>query len=113
MYGGTCPNVGCIPTKALVHHANKRRPEDSLQDWYERSVGEVQALTSLFRAGNHDGLNGVDTVRVVMGNARFQGSHTVTGPDGPLTITGDVILINTGSEPVVPDIPACTAVHRW
>lgn len=25
MYGGTCPNVGCVPTKALVHHAGKRR----------------------------------------------------------------------------------------
>ncbi|MFD0447126.1 FAD-dependent oxidoreductase [Streptomyces indonesiensis] len=25
MYGGTCPNVGCVPTKALVHHSRKRR----------------------------------------------------------------------------------------
>lgn len=55
MYGGTCPNVGCVPTKALVHHANQRRPEDSPQDWYERSVGEVQALTALFRAGESRG----------------------------------------------------------
>lgn len=114
MYGGTCPNVGCVPTKALVHQANKRRPEDSLQDWYERSVGEVQALTSLFRAGNYEGLNGMDTVRVVTGNARFEDSHTVTvtGSDGPLTITGDVILINTGSEPVVPDIPGLQGSSR-
>ncbi|EPD63685.1 MULTISPECIES: FAD-dependent oxidoreductase [Streptomyces] len=107
MYGGTCPNVGCVPTKALVHHANKRRPEDSLQDWYERSVGEVQALTSLFRAGNYDGLNGMDTVRVVTGQARFEDPHTVSvqGQDGPLTIRGETILINTGSEPIVPDVP--------
>ncbi|MFJ5212426.1 FAD-dependent oxidoreductase [Streptomyces nigra] len=107
MYGGTCPNVGCVPTKALVHHANKRRPEDSLQDWYERSVGEVQALTSLFRAGNFEGLNGMETVQVVTGHAKFEDPHTVSVGEGAdrLTITADKILINTGSEPVVPDIP--------
>ncbi|WP_432164260.1 dihydrolipoyl dehydrogenase family protein [Streptomyces tendae] len=107
MYGGTCPNVGCVPTKALVHHANKRRPEDSSQDWYERSVGEVQALTSLFRAGNYEGMNGMETVRVVTGLARFEDPHTVSVTEGGthLTITADTILINTGSEPIVPDIP--------
>ncbi|MGA6152755.1 FAD-dependent oxidoreductase [Stenotrophomonas sp. NPDC087984] len=25
MYGGTCPNVGCVPSKALVHHSHKTR----------------------------------------------------------------------------------------
>jgi pyruvate/2-oxoglutarate dehydrogenase complex dihydrolipoamide dehydrogenase (E3) component len=24
MYGGTCINIGCIPSKALIHHANAR-----------------------------------------------------------------------------------------
>ncbi|MEU8792636.1 FAD-dependent oxidoreductase [Streptomyces sp. NPDC048643] len=107
MYGGTCPNVGCVPTKALVHHANQRRPEDSVQDWYERSVGEVQALTALFRAGNFEGLNGMETVQVLTGRAVFKDSHTVSVGDGAghLTVRGDIILLNTGSEPIVPDIP--------
>lgn len=107
MYGGTCPNVGCVPTKALVHHSRKRRPEDAAQEWYERSVEEVQALTKLFRGGNYDGLNGMDTVTVVTGKAAFADPHTVavdTG-DGPVTITAETILINTGSEPIVLDIP--------
>ncbi|MZD04641.1 FAD-dependent oxidoreductase [Streptomyces sp. SID5785] len=107
MYGGTCPNVGCVPTKALVHHANQRRPQDSPQDWYARSVGEVQALTSLFRAGNFDGLNGMETVTVLTGRARFEDPHTVSVGAGAerLTVRGDTILINTGSVPVVPDVP--------
>ncbi|MEU1598503.1 FAD-dependent oxidoreductase [Streptomyces sp. NPDC005708] len=111
MYGGTCPNVGCVPTKALVHHSGKRRPDDTAQDWYERSVGQVQALTTLFRAGNYDGLNGMDTVTVVTGRAVFTDPHTVAVGDGEdrLTITGDIILINTGSEPVIPDIPGLRA----
>jgi pyruvate/2-oxoglutarate dehydrogenase complex dihydrolipoamide dehydrogenase (E3) component len=107
MYGGTCPNVGCVPTKALLHHSHKRRPDDAAKDWYERSVGEVYALTSLFRAGNYDGLNGKDTVTVVTGRASFTDPHTVTVGDGddPLTISGDTVLINTGSEPVIPNVP--------
>ncbi|MGW3427151.1 FAD-dependent oxidoreductase [Streptomyces melanosporofaciens] len=32
MYGGTCPNVGCVPSKALVHHSHKRRPQDVPQE---------------------------------------------------------------------------------
>lgn len=107
MHAGTCPNVGCVPTKALVHHSRKRRLEDVPQEWYERSVGEVQALTKLFRGGNYDGLNSMDTVTVITGTASFTDPHTVsvqTG-DGRLTVTAETILINTGSEPVVLDIP--------
>ncbi|WP_351230514.1 FAD-dependent oxidoreductase [Streptomyces sp. NPDC002133] len=107
MYGGTCPNVGCVPTKALVHHSRKRRPEDVPQEWYERSVGEVQALTKLFRGVSYDVLNDMDTVTVITGAAAFTDEHTVsveTG-DGRLTVTAETILINTGSEPIVLDIP--------
>ncbi|MFJ6120354.1 FAD-dependent oxidoreductase [Streptomyces sp. NPDC092129] len=74
-------------------------------------MDQVQALTSLFRAGNYDGLNGMDTVTVVTGRAVFTDPHTVAVGEGEgrLTITGDTILINTGSEPVVPDIPGLRA----
>lgn len=29
MYGGTCPNVGCVPTKMLVHYSGRRGPRRS------------------------------------------------------------------------------------
>ncbi|WJD96267.1 FAD-dependent oxidoreductase [Streptomyces antimycoticus] len=107
MYGGTCPNVGCVPTKALVHHSRKRRPEDAPQEWYERSIAEVQALTKAFRGENYDALDGMDTVTVLTGAAAFTDPHTVRVEcaDGPVTITAETILINTGSEPIVLDIP--------
>ncbi|MFC0552177.1 FAD-dependent oxidoreductase [Planotetraspora thailandica] len=114
MYGGTCPNVGCVPTKALVHHSGKRRTDDSPQEWYERAVGSVQALTTRFRGGNYDALNGADTVRVVTGRAVFVDPHTVAVGAGEdrLTVTAETILINTGSEPIVPDIPGMRASKR-
>ncbi|PZG18086.1 dihydrolipoyl dehydrogenase family protein [Nonomuraea aridisoli] len=106
MYGGTCPNVGCVPTKALVHHSRKRRPEDAPQEWYARSVAEVHALTSMFRAGNRDAMQSAETITLLTGRARFTGPHTVEVAQGGghATVTADTIVINTGSEPIVPDI---------
>ncbi|HVX46603.1 MAG TPA: FAD-dependent oxidoreductase [Mycobacteriales bacterium] len=107
MYGGTCPNVGCVPTKMLVHFSQKRRRSDVPQEWYEQSVDSVQELTALFRGGNYEALNSADTVTVVTGHAQFLDPHTVGvgAGDDRLTITAEHILINTGSAPVIPDIP--------
>lgn len=104
MYGGTCPNVGCVPTKALVHHSGKRRPDDSPQEWFQHAIGEVRELTSTFRAGNYEALNGAETITVLTGEARFVDPHTVA-VGNELRVTGETFLVNTGSEPVIPDIP--------
>ncbi|WP_020013447.1 dihydrolipoyl dehydrogenase family protein [Promicromonospora sukumoe] len=110
MYGGTCPNVGCVPTKMLVHYATARHLKDDAQEYFADSVAGVRALTSAFRAGNFDGLNGKDTATVITGEATFQDEHTITVGRGQdrITVTAPTILINTGSEPVVPEIPGLT-----
>jgi pyruvate/2-oxoglutarate dehydrogenase complex dihydrolipoamide dehydrogenase (E3) component len=115
MYGGTCPNVGCVPTKMLVHYANARRLEDDAQEFFANSVAGVQALTSAFRAGNFEALDGKDTATVITGTARFIDAHTVAvGEDEHrITVTAPIILINTGSEPVIPAIPGLAdSSHR-
>ncbi|MGH3416145.1 MAG: FAD-dependent oxidoreductase [Actinocrinis sp.] len=111
MYGGTCPNVGCVPSKGLVHHSRKRRPEDVPQEFYEQSVAKVQQVREFMRIGNYDGLSGIETVTVLTGRAVFVDPHTVavaTGA-GRVTVSADTVLINTGSEPTVPDIPGLRA----
>ena len=114
MYGGTCINIGCVPTKALVHHAAGRRPGDDAASYYEHAVGAVGDLTTLLRGNNFRTLDTIDTVTVVTGRARFVDPHTVEVTAGAdrLTITSDTIVINTGAEPVVADIPGLrTSAH--
>ncbi|MBB4683973.1 FAD-dependent oxidoreductase [Amycolatopsis jiangsuensis] len=111
MYGGTCPNVGCVPTKMLVHYSGGRRLADDAQEYFAGSVAGVRALTSAFRAGNFESLNGRDTATVLTGAASFVDPHTVSVGDGQdrITVTAPVVLVNTGSEPVVPPVPGLTA----
>jgi pyruvate/2-oxoglutarate dehydrogenase complex dihydrolipoamide dehydrogenase (E3) component len=107
MYGGTCPNVGCVPTKMLVHESNGRRLQDDAQAYFANSIEKVRELTTAFRAGNFEALNGRDSATVITGAARFVDAHTVAVGEGDdrILITAPTILINTGSEPVVPPIP--------
>src|ERR1700761_9796539 len=65
MYGGTCPNVGCVPSKGLVHRSRLRRPDDPRQEFYERAVREVQEIREFMRRGNFDGLEALETVSVL------------------------------------------------
>jgi len=114
MYGGTCPNVGCVPTKMLVHYSNSRRLEDEAQEFFANSIEGVRALTASFRAGNFDALDGKDTATVITGAAHFVDSHTVAVGVGQdqIMVTAPTILINTGSEPIVPDIEGiATSAH--
>jgi pyruvate/2-oxoglutarate dehydrogenase complex dihydrolipoamide dehydrogenase (E3) component len=110
MYGGTCPNVGCVPTKMLVHYSNGKRTDDDAQQFFANSTAGVRALTAAFRAGNFEALDGKDTATVITGAAGFVDPHTVAvgAGDDRITVTAPTILINTGAEPVVPAIPGLT-----
>lgn len=114
MYGGTCPNVGCVPTKMLVHYSNARRLEDDAQEFFAHSIAGVRALTSAFRAGNFASLDGKDTATVITGTARFVDPHTVAVGEGDdrITVTAPTIILSTGSAPVIAPIPGlATSKH--
>jgi pyruvate/2-oxoglutarate dehydrogenase complex dihydrolipoamide dehydrogenase (E3) component len=114
MYGGTCPNIGCVPTKMLVHYSGEKRESDNAQEFFANSVAGVRALTSAFRAGNFESVNGKDTATVLTGSARFINPHTVVVGEGDdrIAVSAEIILINTGSEPMVPNIPGlATSAH--
>jgi len=104
MYGGTCINIGCVPTKSMVFQAELLT--EPAPEAYTAAVQETAALTSQLRAENFAMLDTLPTVTVLTGPARFVDQNTVevrVGADVS-TVTGTTIVVGTGSEPVWPDI---------
>lgn len=107
MYGGTCINIGCVPTKSMVFQAEEvsvHPPEPSV---YTNAIRATADLTSGMRVENFAMLDTIPSVDVLTGAASFVDPHTVTvdTADGTVTVTGRTIVIGTGSEPTWPDVP--------
>ncbi len=109
MYGGTCINMGCIPTKFLVRKAKKAMELDSFEEkskLYTQAMEEKNALTSSLRGKNLVKAKNIPKVSVITGTARLVSPHEVevTGQEDTEILTGDTIFLNTGSVPVTPAI---------
>lgn len=44
MYGGTCINIACVPTKDLIVSAQRRRPQDDPQEYFTQAVAGRDSL---------------------------------------------------------------------
>lgn len=106
MYGGTCINVACVPTKDLVVSAEARRTEDEPQQYFTRSVAERDRLVHALNVANHRMLEGLATT--IDGAARFTGPrqvHVRTSSGVDVKIQAATVVIGTGTVPARPDIP--------
>ena len=90
--GGTCLNVGCIPTKTYVHAASFAEAVERQQQVVEQLRGGVETLLS------HP------NITLVRERASFVDAHTVCTPSGQ-TFTADNIIIATGSSAKLLPIP--------
>lgn len=113
MYGGTCINIGCVPTKTLIHDAAQRRDGDDAAEFFRKAVDRRDTLIAKLNDVNLHMLADRDTVTVVDGRARFVGPREgeVTPSAGGsglaehLLISADTVVINTGAVPVLPPLP--------
>ncbi|MEK4292182.1 FAD-dependent oxidoreductase [Paenibacillus sp. FSL R5-0914] len=99
MYGGTCINIACIPTKSLAYQAHQG------EDYIEAVHNKNQLISSL-RQKNYDNLNQNENIEVINGEASFLSDHEVQVKDAGETkiLTADKIFINTGAETIIPTI---------
>ena len=112
MYGGTCINVGCIPSKTLIHSAAKSAEQTGMDfagkvALYRQAVEEKRRLTAMLRGENYDKLADHPNIDVIDGVGSFLNPTTVKVERGEETIqlTADNIFINTGATSVIPGIP--------
>ena len=113
-FGGTCLNVGCIPTKMYVYPADVARsashgPRLGTQTSYEgarwpairdRIFGRVDAIAE----GGERYRRGLDNVEVYAARATFLDDHTLDTGTGE-QITADQVVIAAGSRVELPDLP--------
>lgn len=111
MYGGTCPNIACIPTKTLVHEAGTAAllyhddyPKQA--NLYKQAIGRKNRLTSFLRNNNYERLSKRPNVTVYTGEGSFVSANIikVALPEGDIELQGKEIFINTGSTPIIPAI---------
>lgn len=110
MYGGTCINVGCIPTKSLVYRAGlaaaKGGSFEEKAAAYKAAMEQKEDLTTRLRGKNYQKLDSNPNITVIDGTASFQSPHVVeVEKDGKtFQVEGEQIFINTGSSAFIPPI---------
>lgn len=111
MYGGSCPNIACIPTKTLIHEAEMSSllyHGDFLKqtNMYKQAIARKNRLTSFLRETNYENLRKRPNVTIYTGTASFVSPNTIKVllPNGDIELQGKEIFINTGSTPIIPAI---------
>lgn len=111
MYGGTCINVGCIPSKSLVNSVERLENKDlstftERKDYYEKSVDKKEVLITALRGKNYEMLASKENIDIYNGKGSFVSNKIVNiEKNGEnIQIEGEKIFINTGSETIIPNI---------
>ena len=125
--GGTCVNVGCVPSKIMIRSAQlaqfqRKNPFQGLEN-HEPSIDrkalcaqQVARIDKLRNTKYESILASNDSIELIMGTASFKDRNTLTvkQPDGhTLDLTADRIMIATGSVPAIPDVPGLADMPYW
>lgn len=120
--GGTCVNVGCVPSKAMIRamevmHAGRAaerfdgiEAQARLTDW-KAVIQQKQSLVDGLRKAKYiDVLPSYNTIAYVEGQARFDETGDLFV--GGKTVAAGKVVIATGSRPHVPDIQGLTGIRH-
>lgn len=113
LFGGTCVNTGCKPTKTLVASAYAARLARRAADYgvvtgpvtvdMARVHARSQAISADGRAGVEAMLRGLERCTVLTGHARFEGPRLVRVGDDLLE--AERVFVNVGGRAAVPEMP--------
>jgi len=108
--GGTCINVGCTPTKTMVHRAQVAHYARNAARWgvnasnvsvdLAKIVAQKDEVVMSFRNGQQKQIDKRPKLRLHRGHARFVAAHQLrVGED---SLESEKIFINTGGRPSIP-----------
>lgn len=111
--GGSCVNVGCIPSKALIQSARTMKQvqsagrfgvmvESPKADW-PKMRRRKDRIVARMKAGGYNAVEENSNVTLFEGEATFAGPLEVRVKEE--TISADKIIIATGAKPLIPNIP--------
>ncbi|MER0158246.1 FAD-containing oxidoreductase [Lactobacillus helveticus] len=101
MYGGTCINIACLPSKRLIIEADNGVK-------FTDAVNGKNQMTTMLRGKNYHMLADEPTVTVLDGEAKFIADHEIevtTTVEEKEQYRGERIFTNTGALPVMLPIP--------
>ena len=111
--GGTCINVGCTPTKTMVHRAQVAHYARDAARWgviasnvsvdLPKIVAQKDEVVLSFRRGQQKQVDKRPNLQLHRGHARFVGPHQLQVGDDVLE--SEKMFINTGGRPSIPAIP--------
>src|SRR6266849_1416745 len=119
LFGGTCVNTGCIPTKTLVASAYAAHMARRAADFGVVVKGQAgvdmkqvkarkDAISGKSRRGIESWLKGMENCTVYEGHARFESAREVSV--GDTQIAAERIFINVGGRALVPPMPGLDQV---
>ncbi len=125
--GGTCVNVGCVPSKifiraAHVAHMQSQHPFPGLarhQPVLDRKalVAQLESRVEELRHAKYESILETNPgISLLRGFARFENANTLIVKQADGTehrITADRILIATGRSPQIPDVPGLAGTPFW
>jgi pyruvate/2-oxoglutarate dehydrogenase complex dihydrolipoamide dehydrogenase (E3) component len=119
LFGGTCVNTGCIPTKAMVASAYaaqmaRRAAEYGVEAGavsvdMKRVKARKDGISGASRVGVETSLRKQENCTVYQGHARFESPREVSV--GTERLTAEKIFINVGGRAVTPDMPGLDQIQ--
>ncbi len=117
-FGGTCVNVGCVPTKTLVASARAIRQAQRGADFgfdigglkvdMARVMARKDDIVRKSREGVEAWMRGLKNTEVIVGDASFVGKGTLQV--GTRQLSAPRIFLNVGARAVKPELPGFDTV---
>ena len=125
--GGTCVNVGCVPSKIFIRqgdvaHTIRQNPFPGIESPdpslnFEKLRSQQKARVDELRSSKYARILELHpNIQFLQGRAAFLDARTISviDVDGkPETIEADRILVATGARPAIPDIPGLRDTSFW